>query len=357
MEVKGELFCTRMNQNYSIVRKKILIKLIFLLTGFYFGFLQTGRAQDVSMHTQGVMQQEFINPAYNSFKSYISLSAYSRAQWTNKFENSPETYLLNVYLPIKLSRFGVNVQSISESIGLRKTIEMKLSICNNIQLSRNAFLSFGYSLGFMQNSFVWEKVISYPDVDIGSLIGQGNLDAVYPTVSLGTLLLTKNWFVGISSMTTNISSNMDDSQYLPGFDLSCGAIVPLSSWLLMRPGLLVKYYKEKGYKSSGGVLSSYQIPTVFDVSANFLIGNKIWFGGSYRFDQAITFSTDLIIRSNIKLGYTYEFGIGKGLNSIGSHGIRLAYSLRSKQEGNRNNGMNLWMNHRMSQRSIASYIY
>ena len=315
-------------------------------------------AQDVSMHTQGVMQQEFLNPAYNSFKSDISLSAYNRVQWKSEFENSPETYLVNLFMPIKAARLGVNVQGITEGLGLRRTTELKLSLCNNIQLYEGAFLSFGYSVGFLQNSFDKNKIISYPDEDLSFLLNSVEFNSLYPTASLGVLLLTRNWFLGLSSMTANIKSNMDDSQYLPGFDFSAGAILPLSSWLLFRPGFLVKYYKEKGLKVEEGVVTNYNLPTIFDFAGNFLVANRIWLGASYRVKQAYTFSADMIINNNMKVGYTYEYGVGQGLNQNSSHGIRLSYTIKGKQDTRiTNNGIGSWMNHRMSAYDISSYIY
>ena len=151
------------NKRYRISTKRLLT-LCFLLCGIVMGevflFHKNVLAQDVSMHTQGVMQQEFLNPAYNSFKSDISLSAYNRTQWNSKFENTPETYLVNLFVPIKTARLGVNLQTIVESIGLRTTTEFKASLCNNIQLSEGAFLSFGYSVGFLQNAFDQNKIVS-----------------------------------------------------------------------------------------------------------------------------------------------------------------------------------------------------
>ena len=126
----------------------------------------------------------------------------------------------------------------------------------------------------------------------------------------------------------------------------------------MRPGILVKYYKEKGTRVVNGVVDKYNLPTVYDFAANFLVANRVWLGTSYRLDQAYTFSVDMIVNNNIKLGYTYEYGIGEGLNKNSSHGIRLAYTIRGKLDTRiTNNGIGAWMNHRMSAYDISSYIY
>lgn len=135
------------------------------------------------MHTQGIMQQEFLNPAYNSFKDYMSIAFYNRMQWGNKFEYSPETYVTNLFMPINKTRLGANLGVIVEDIGLRKTTEFKLSLCHNIQLTQHSFLAFGYSVGFLQNSFDRNKIINYPDEDISFLLTQTDLNSTYPTIS------------------------------------------------------------------------------------------------------------------------------------------------------------------------------
>ncbi|MDM8162254.1 type IX secretion system membrane protein PorP/SprF, partial [Labilibaculum sp. K2S] len=70
---------------------------------------------------------------------------------------------------------------------------------------------------------------------------------------------------------------------------------------------------------------------IADVSANFFINNSIWVGTSHRFKQAQTFSLDLKVQKNVSFGYTFEWGIGEGLNQYSSHGIRLALDLEAKK--------------------------
>jgi|GEM_PF-883019 len=315
--------------------------------------------QDVAMHTQGILQQEFLNPAYNSFKDYISMSAYNRAQWGNKFKYSPESYVVNLFVPVNKTRLGTSVGIIAEDVGLRKTTELKISLCYNLRFTRNSFLAMGYSVGFLQNAFDRDKIISYPDEDLSFLLADADLNTIYPAVSVGMLYLSHRFYAGISSMTTSIKSNMDDSKYLPGFDFSCGAVFLLSSWIGVRPGFIIKYYNEKGIKSEDGVVTDkYHIPVLYDIAANFLVANKFWVGTSYRVKQARTFSIDMLIGPELKIGYTFEYGTGEGLNRFNSYGIRLSYSIRGRTDTRiTNNGLGAWMNHRLSTYDISRYIY
>jgi len=292
------------------------------------------------MHTQGILQAEFLNPAYNSFKDYVSLGFYNRMQWGSAFKYSPETYVANLFLPVRKTRLGVSLGFIMEDLGLRQTTEFKLSACYNIRLSGDKLLAFGYSVGFLQNSLDQDKIISYPDEDLSFLLLQEELNSTYPTTSVGLMFLTPRWFLSLSSMTIGFKKEMDDSQYFPGFDFSGGSLFVLSPWLKLRPGFIMKYYNEKGIKYASGISNKYKVPTIYDVSANFLISERVWLGTSHRFNQAHTFSTDLLIVNSLKLGYTFELGIGEGLNQFNSHGLRLSYSFGHKRAAG--NTLDIW---------------
>lgn len=323
--MKDRIVKKRLSKKWTIV---IMAGLMVLFTGW------EAHSQGVSMHTQGITQQEFVNPAYNSFKDQISFSAYNRMQWKSEYKYSPETQVANFFLPINTTRLGLNLGVIREDIGLRKTTELKLSLCHNIQLSENGRLAFGYSVGFLQNALMRDKVINYQDEDLTDLLAQvSDYESFNPTVSLGLFFLAPKWYMGISSMTTSVEKDMSGSQYLPGFDFSFGGMFRLNSFLQFRPNAIFKYYDENGYYSDQGIITkSYKIPPVFDIGANFLLANKVWLGTSHRFNQAQTFSMDLKIGKIIKVGYTFEWGLGEGLFQYNSHGIRLAYSIKLKPD-------------------------
>jgi type IX secretion system PorP/SprF family membrane protein len=296
-------------------------------------FVWEAVAQDVPMHTQGILQQEFLNPAYNSFKENVSAAVYNRQQWGNKFEYSPGTYVANLYVPFTKTRLGSNFGVIVEDIGLRTTTEVKLSLCHNIKVSENCRWAIGYSVGFLQNSFDRDKIISYPDEDLSYLLSQAQLNSTSPTFSLGTLFLAPRWFVGLNTMGVLVTKGMKDSQYFPGFDFSAGSIFSLSPLVKFRPGVIVKYYNQKSIVSENGVLiRKNAIPVICDLSTIFWITNKIGLGTSHRVKQAQTFSLDVIIAKNMQIGYTFEWGIGSGLNQFNSQGLRLAYKFKHKSE-------------------------
>lgn len=280
-------------------------------------------AQDVLMHTQSIMKQEFLNPAYSSFKDYTSVNLMSRHQWYNKVPGAPNTYAANVYVPINLSGLGIGVTAISESIGLRQKVNLAGSISHNIRVSTRNYLAFGYSLGFQNISYDMDRMRTYPDITISGL----ELNYTNINLGIGLFYYTPIYFIGISSNTLMNGSRYQGNTFLTGFDFTAGFMYRISDQLLLRPDFILKYYPvdEKIY-ANGEVFNSKTDP-ILDVSINFLLDEKLWLGTSHRFGQAQTFSADVIIKESFKIGYTFELGIGKGMNQFNSHGIRLTWNI------------------------------
>jgi len=168
------------------------------------------------------------------------------------------------------------------------------------------------------------------------LLGQSDLNSVHATASIGLNLYTDIWHLGLSSMTASLGKDKDDSQYLPGFDFAVGAKFKLSPYMEFRPEFIMKYYNEKSYSANNGVIfKSENMPKVYDLAANFILRDKVWLGTSHRFRQAQTFTLDMKVLSNMRVGYIFELGIGDGLNQFNSHGLRLAYEIINLKSHNK----------------------
>nr|WP_320118741.1 PorP/SprF family type IX secretion system membrane protein [uncultured Marinifilum sp.] len=276
--------------------------------------------------SQSIVNQEFYNPAYNSFKANASVSLFNRWQWT-KVANSPKTYALNAYSPIKKSALGIGTTLITESIGLRNITTMHASLSHNIKVGETSFLALGYSLGFESICYDKDEMITNLGVDISSL---GSLNSFSPALNMGLMYLSSNFFAGISTnmvlRQTEVSSTM-----LPGFDFTTGMVFDFENDILFKPALVVKYYKEQRIGNDPNYDEEKFARPLIDLSANFKIGDLFWLGTSHRFNQAQTFLLEMTILEKLKMGITYELGFGDGLNQYNSQSIRLAWNFSKKK--------------------------
>lgn len=275
------------------------------------------------MHTQSVVKQEYLNPAYNSFKDYISVGVLTRTQWVD-VNYHPSVYGLNAYLPIRLSQLGVGLTVMSEEIGLRNIRSVNFNLTHNVELTRNSFLSFGYGLGFESVSYDKGRIITQNDDYLKDI----DWNSTHPAFKLGIFYTNPHFFAGLSS--NSVLGSNGNNRYLPGFDFVAGVMYKLSPSVFFRPDIIVKYYRSEQIEVTETGSSESYIPPVFDFSVNFLFFDRFWLGTSHRFNRVQTFSTDIRITPNFQLGYSFEKGIGNGVNRFNAHCFVLSFKFDPK---------------------------
>ncbi len=250
----------------------------------------------------------------------------ARSQWKGT-EGSPKLYGANVYIPIQLSRMGFGLIMMKESIGLRDIILFNASATNNVQLGDRSYLSFGYGLGLNYTSYDLDRIITTDDEYLSSDI---RWTSTKGTLKLGLFYTNPHIFTGISS-NGSIGSASGESWYLPGFDFVFGSMHRLSPSIFFRPDLIIKYYKTQQVIVTEQVADNSYAPAVYDLSASFLFGGRFWLSTSHRFGLAQTFSLDLNITENLQAGYTFELGLGEGLNQFNSSGVSISYRINKQK--------------------------
>ncbi|MHA7111548.1 PorP/SprF family type IX secretion system membrane protein [Sunxiuqinia elliptica] len=327
------------------------LKYLFCLL-LFIGNVLFLNAQEM-MHLQSVVKQEFINPAYNSFKDYSSINLISRLQWVN-LPHNPEVYGVNVFVPFRVNRLGMNVTLMRENIGLRKVSSADVSLSTNIRLNKQSFLAFGYGIGLKSNIYRTDEIISYDD---GSyLFGNENWNTHKFTTKFGAFYMDEYMFAGFSGNMLVDRKWNDHLVLCPSWDFIIGAMYKINRNLLFRPDFVVKYYRTEVIEMAGGVEDASYVPPVFDPAINFFIHNRIWAGISYRINMAATISLSVKANDNLRFGYTYEYGIGEGVNQFSSHGFTMTFDFNQKVSLY-NHQRNARMRHNIGDVVNRNYLY
>jgi len=298
-------------------KKTYILLFLFLFCGL------RSFAQDVLMQTQNIMRQEFLNPAYSSFKDFTSINLMSRYQWLNNLDGAPKTYAANVYIPVKLSGFGLGFTAISQSIGLRQKMSFTSSFSHNVRVGLSDYLALGYGFGLQNVSYDMNRLATHTDIDPGTL----NLNATNFSVCTGLFFYDPAFFVGLSTNVLFNKDSFDSGWLVPGFDFTTGFMVHVNRSLLFRPEVVLKYYPTKMYVVDGTQKNESMVPPILDVGVSFLLGERLWLGTSHRLGEAQTFSVDVVVSETFRFGYSYELGLGNNVNQISSHGIRLTWNI------------------------------
>ncbi len=287
--------------------------------------VQLASAQEM-MHLQSVVKQEYINPAYNSFRDYVSANFVSRLQWVS-LPYHPEVYGANVFVPFRVKRLGLNVTMMRENIGLRKITSVDFGLSSSVKVSNEGFLAFGYGVGLKNTSYRTEDIISYDD---SYLFENETWTTQNLTAKLGFLYVNPKMFVGVSSNLL-VDRDWDDRSVLwASWDFIAGAMLKLNRDFVFRPDLVVKYYRAEYNELSADKSSSSYLSPIYEPGINLLFKEIVWFGTSYRHKMAETFSVTVEATKNLKVGYTYEYGMGEGVNQFSSHGLNISYRFNQK---------------------------
>lgn len=293
------------------------------LIAFFFLNVFHAHGQEEMIHSSGIMKLEFLNPAYNSFRNYSSVSLVSRQQWKNVVVGSPKLYAASIYAPLKPSSLGIGLVSVAEEIGLRNKFLVLGTLSHNVQTGNKSFLAFGYGLGVEHTTYDRDRIILNGDPGIFT-----NMDLSYhrTNISLGLFFHSSKYYIGLSTINL-IDSNEDAENWLlSGFDFAIGGMYVLSKAIMFRPELEIKHYSATNIKYTDAVREVTSFNSILDLSLSFLIKNRLWLETSRRFKDAHSFSFDLVVNEKFKLGYTYEVGIGDGFNQFDSQGIRLSWN-------------------------------
>lgn len=298
------------------------MKIHWLLCGCMLFFGASLRAQQEAMYSQYMSNMLVINPAYAGNSAGDNITALTRTQWVS-VEGAPRSFSLSwdrgsddigdddMYQTYKHVSYGL--QLYSDRLGIETSQGIQAFYAYRIKFYKSR-LSFGVSAGVMNYLAAYSQVSTTQG---GDPVFQEDVNAILPTVGIGALYATKNWYVGLSApglLKTTIKNN--DYQYTVAsnnhYFLTGGYIFAVTDNLIIKPSLLLKAIKAE--------------PIHLDINLNAWIQNMVGLGVSYRVKSDLVGVFQLRITPQITLGYAYDFQTTYLKNiSSGSHELLLRF--------------------------------
>ena len=270
---------------------------------------------------QYILNPLTINPAYAGSRGGLSLAAFYRQQWVG-LNGAPRTMSLEVDAPVLSSKLGLGLVIVNDQIGVTRQTEVMTAYAYRINVG-DGILALGLGAGLVATNTAWSDLIVLDPGDEYYLIDSRVF--VVPDFSFGTYYNAKNYFVGFSIPRllgykfdfdkNKYSLKVELGQY--NYVLNTGYMLLLSQKTKFMPSALVSY-------SVGDKL-------LYDVSAHFILNDRLWLGATYRSTSAVTALAQFAINNQFKVAYSYDYNFGKlGTYSNGSHEIMLRYEFRYK---------------------------
>ena len=305
------------------MKKFNIIKTVFVLLMVTFSF--TLKAQQDPMYTQYMFNTQVINPAYAGTWESLSFMVLARQQWAG-FDGAPQTYTFSAQIPLKNERTALGLDLISDKIGLEKRFYMFVDYSHLVQITEKTKLRLGLKGGLTNYS---NNLMDYNLTDYNDPLFQDHLSKTTPNFGVGAFLYdSERYYVGLSiprilNHNLETDSNVKFSPELRHYFFIAGLVFNLGENLKFKPTMLTK----------AAFGPNYGTPLQLDLSANFLIKEKIWLGAMYRTGDSYGFIAQWIFDKKLRIGYAYDITTTnlRQYNN-GSHELMLSYELRFLKE-------------------------
>lgn len=291
------------------MRKAILIVLVSL------SFIDDIFSQQDPQYTQYMYNMNVLNPAYAGSRETLSLGVLGRLQWVN-IDGAPRTLTFAAHAPVS-EKVGVGLSVIADNIGPVKEQNLFADFSYTLQLSEKARLALGLKGGLTLHNLDLLALTTVNPDDQASLDLQNR---AIPNFGAGAFYYTYKFYLGLSM--PNIlevkyfekGNGVFEASEKVHYFLTSGYVFDLSEVLKFKPSMMARV-------ASGSPLS-------LDVSANFLLKERLEIGASYRWDDSVSGLVNFGITNDLRLGYAYDFTTSNlGDYNSGSHEVFLLWDL------------------------------
>lgn len=277
-------------------------------------------SQQRPQYTQYMYNTMTVNPGYTgSLNTLYAVGAY-RAQWTG-IDGAPVSQNVSVHSPLGNENIGLGLNLANESLGPVSQVFADANFSYSIRLSQTTKLGFGLKAGAKLLNVDFSKG-NYQNPN-DPLLSQNIDNRINPTIGAGLYMYSDKWYLGLSVPDFISDRYYDDSSNSVAkeevqFYLIGGYVFDLSSDLKFKPAFLAQY--------------SQNYPFAVDVSANFLIKDRLSLGIAYRYEDAVSGLAGFYINQSFFIGYSYDYTVSEFTNDYtkGSHEIILSYTLVQK---------------------------
>ncbi|MDD2387780.1 MAG: type IX secretion system membrane protein PorP/SprF [Bacteroidales bacterium] len=277
------------------------------------------KAQQNPMYTHYMYNTLVVNPAYAGSRDALTVTALHRSQWVG-FDGGPFTQTVSLHTPLRNEHVGLGLSLANDHIGPTNTTSIFFSYAYIMQLTKKSKLSLGLSAG--ANIFQANLTSVQLDQQLDPAFETNVSNVITPNFGVGAYYHRERFYAGIS--TTNLLQNSyslvnpDSENILIGkeqlhYFLIAGALIKISDNLDFKPTTLFKL--------------TASAPLQADVTASFILMNRILLGAMYRSGDAVGLLAGFNITGQLHIGYSYDwsYGLKTGSYNAGSHEVMLRY--------------------------------
>jgi type IX secretion system PorP/SprF family membrane protein len=283
------------------------------------------QAQQDAQYTHYMFNTLSVNPAYAGSREALTVTGLHRSQWVG-FPGAPKTQTLTIHSPFLKDKIGLGLSFINDKIGPTKTTSIYSDFAYKIQVGERGKLSFGLKGGInmRSNDLVALKTIQQGDDSFTTNVAS----EVLMNFGFGLYYNRKRFYTGLS-VPRLLENNFQENQTSEGLAKDnrhlfyiVGGVIDVSkkNKIKIKPTALVKYTRGA--------------PLDVDLTATFLILEKLWIGPMYRLGDAVGGLIGFNITDQLSAGYSFDWSTTNKTSKYnsGSHEVMLRYDLIYKNK-------------------------
>lgn len=303
------------------MKHSYLTVIILILLGTF-----SSNAQQDPQYTQYMYNTQVVNPAYAGNREVLSFGLLYRTQWVG-LDGAPKTGSFTVNSPVGYN-MGLGLSIVNDQLGPATETNINIDYSYSIPTSETAKLSFGLKAGIDLLDVDFSKLNIYDDNDPRF---QNNIDnKLQPQIGAGVYFNTEKFYAGLSVPNFLTTKHFDKSSLentsvetvakeRMHYFLIAGYVFDISDNLKFKPATMFKMV-------TGSPLQA-------DVSANFLLYDKLTLGAAYRWSAAMSAMVGFQATEQIFIGFGYDYQTTDiETYSDGSYEVMLRFELFNKPE-------------------------
>jgi len=314
------------------IRRMNKIKFLFFFLFFFSFTIVPGQAvpdtNGISLgypvYSQYLQNGLMINPAYTGTRGSLSTFLSYRMQWMGT-PGAPVIQSVSIHTPMKNDKVALGLLAQFMQFGFTRSTSIYANYAYHIRLGKGK-LSFGLKGGADLSNTDYSNIsLTDPQQDVAF---QGIDKYVLANVGAGVYYFSDKLFAGASipqflsyrkTGTGQVQAFHSFSEYDIVF--SAGGLITFTDFLKFKPSVLIDYSLQNTKKL-----------TQFDINGNFILGDLIWLGGSWRTSEEVAVGiVQVQVNQKIMFGFSYDYPVGR-MNSYskGSSEFILRYEFGSK---------------------------
>ena len=314
------------------------MKIKHVLQSWFMGILMmlltaTGSwGQQLPQFSQYMVNDYFQNPAIAGTRPAFDVISSNRLQWLG-ITDAPRTYGLSMNGPITKKNMGVGGYLFSDIAGPTRRIGFSGSYAYHIKIAEQIKISLSLSAGVMQFAVDASKLTLANTGDY--VFSNGYESKVVPDLGTSFFLygLPKDgnssvepswWFGGYVPQVFPAKLNLFETPKPEGtlvthFYSTAGFRYPLTDEFTIEPSALLKMVSP--------------VPLQIDAGLRILYKEKVWIGGTYRTNDAMSAMVGYRYKNNLTFAYSYDITTTSLKNySNGTHELMIGLRFKTPEK-------------------------